>query len=266
MTAGSSHEIYIFRSRENNRAQFFFIFSSDIQAKESFTKQSTLIIGTLFFNPPFEISTPNKKVFSGFEIDIMNAICSRMNVTCEFKAMPKLIDVFNELDDGKIDLVVGAIIVLNDDTNYIYSLPYLVSTVQFFVRKNSEINSIADVMNSKIGTINDPLIKTFISDSYAKKQPLLVYNDIEIGIDALDSGVIDAFALQTPSTNYWMSITGNIFRLIGHPISIGFGNAIMSKNTSTSLMQQVNEALRLMQKDGTYARIYTRYNVANNTH
>lgn len=243
---------------------FFFIFSSYIHARESLNQQSKLTIGTLFFNPPFEINTPNKNIFSGFEIDIMNAICARMNVTCEFVAMPKLIDVFNALDKGKIDLVVGAIIILNDDIKNIFSLPYLVSSVQFFVRKNSKINSITDVMNSKIGTINDPLIEKFISDSYAKKHPLIVYDDIEIGIDALDSGAIDALALQTPSTNYWISITNNIFKLIGHPVPIGFGNGIMSKNSSTRLMQQVDEALRLIQKDGTYGQIYTRYNVVDN--
>lgn len=224
-----------------------------------------LIIGTLLFNPPFETSDPKRNVYSGFEMDIMAAVCQRIKVQCKYVALPTLKTVFKALNEGQINVAVASLIVLKGDGEHVFSTPYLPSGIQFFVKKESNINSIADIMQSKIGTINDPLIKILVTVNYAKNYPVVIYDTAQAGIDDLAAGKIDVFVTQAASAKYWLSMIAGTFKLVGKPIPIGLGNGIMALTGTEPLINQINQALFSMENDGTYARIYNRYGFFSET-
>lgn len=223
--------------------------------------QPILMIGTMTFNPPFETTDTVRHTLSGFEIDIMNAVCQRMKVECKYKSVPNVIDVFNLLAQKKIDLAVASIIILKGDGNHVFSTPYLPSGIQFFAKKDTKLKTVTDAMNSRIGTTDDPLIQSIITINYAKEYPVKVYDTPQAGIDALTDDKIDVFVMQTAIAKYWLSITGDAFKLVGNAVPIGLGNGVIAMNDAVELMAHVNEALIAMQQDGTYAQIYNRYNM-----
>ncbi len=218
----------------------------------------TLIIGTLLFNPPFEVSDPKRNVYSGFEMDIMSAVCQRIKMNCKYVALPTVRDVFKALAEGQINLAVASIIVLKGDGEHIFSTPYLPSSLQFFAKKESKISSMSDIMQSKIGTINDPLIRTLVTVDYAKNYPVAIYDTAQAGIDDLAAGNIDVFVSQAASVKYWLSTITDTFKLVGNPIPIGLGNGAMAVKGADSLMNPINQALLSMENDGTYSQIYNR--------
>ncbi len=219
-------------------------------------------IGTMVFNPPFEMNNPQKFIYSGFEMDLMSEACRRIKKECQFVTYPNLMDLIDELNQGKVDMAVASIICFPDDVNYVFSLPYLPSSVQFFVQKSSHIHTMAEVANSRIGTTNDPILKTFVTTNFAKKYPITVYATPQTGIDNLASGNIDAFVMQTVTTDYWLSITIDLFRAVGESIPVGHGNSAVVLTTNSkavNMIKQIDRVIKNMQTDGTYIDLYNRY-------
>lgn len=237
----------------------FIIILTPIYSHAETTSKPVLTIATMAFNPPFETSDRVRQVFSGFEIEIMSAVCQRLNVDCKFIARPNIIDVFNDLSSGKVDLAMGSIIVLKGDTDYIYSTPYLPSGIQFFAKQDSNLKTISDIVKSRIGTTDDSLIESLIKINYAKDHSLSIYDTPQAGIDALASDSIDVFVMQAYTAKYWVSNTSHTFKLIGTEIPFGLGNGIMARKDSIDLINTINQALVTIKQDGTYDRIYNQY-------
>lgn len=219
----------------------------------------TLKIGTLIFNPPFETSDAKRNVYTGFEIDMMMAVCQRLNVTCQFVPVATVNDVFMGLAAHQFDVAVASLIVLKGDGEHAFSLPYLPSGIQFFTKKDSKFNQLNDILSSHIGTTDDPLIRTLVMVNYAQKYPLEVFSSPQAGIDALASNNIDVFVMQTATTKYWLANTSGIFKAVGNPVPIGLGNGVVGMLSAAPLIEQINHVLLAMQQDGTYVQIYNRY-------
>lgn len=223
------------------------------------TSNTNVKIGTLIFNPPFETADVKRHVFTGFEIDVMSAVCERLKFNCQFIAVPTVQDVFFKLAEKKFDIAVASVIVFKGDGEHVFSTPYLPSGIQFFAKKDSKINTIEDLLKSQIGTTDDPLIRTLVTVNYSLQSPLKVYSSPESGIAALNAGEIDAFVMQTATTKYWLQNTGDAFKPVGQPVPIGLGNGAVGMLTAKPLMDQITQALLSMQQDGTYTQIYNRY-------
>ncbi len=241
------------------RAWFFSLLGLILLSHNAFSTTTDLKIGTLIFNPPFETSDAKRNVYSGFEIDVMSAVCQRLKLNCRFIPVATVQDVFQQLAANQFDIAVASVIVLKGDGEHVFSTPYLPSGIQFFAKKDSKLNKLPDVLNSRIGTTDDPLVKTLVTVNYAVKYPLKIYPSPEAGIAALNSGEIDTFVMQTATTKYWLSNTSGAFKAIGRPIPIGLGNGAVGMLSASGLMDQINQVLLDIQQDGTYVQIYNRY-------
>lgn len=222
-------------------------------------EDQVLKIGTLIFNPPFETSDIKRNVYTGFEIDIMLTVCQRLNLTCKFIPVTNVNDIFNGLADHQFDIAVASVIILTGDGEHVFSIPYLPSGIQFFAKKTSNLNQLNDILSSRIGTTDDPLIRTLVTVDYAKKYPLNIFSSPQAGIDALATGKIDAFVMQTATTKYWLANTSGTFKAVGSPVPIGLGNGAVGMASASKLMEQINRVLLEMQRDGSYVQIYNRY-------
>lgn len=75
----------------------------------------TLIIGTEDYAPPFEVQTAEGEYY-GCDIDVMNAVCDEMNITCIFKAY-NFHQLHQALQAGEIDLALAGIIITTERRN-----------------------------------------------------------------------------------------------------------------------------------------------------
>ncbi len=227
----------------------------------------TLHIGTTPDNPPFSSLAGQHNDFYGFEIDLMMEICNRINAQCQFQPIT-IRDVINLVNSEKIDFVIANIISPSLDSpgteNFVFSIPYLLSTGQFLVDVNSDIKTIEDVRYQNVGVRlgpqwRGPLFRDFLLQMYNNQLTVTPYVTMADLLTAFQNKDIAAVFTITQTIQYWYVNNKELFRLIGEPLQVGNGFSIMGNKSHAILMNQINQALYAMEQDGTYLQIYNRY-------
>jgi ABC-type amino acid transport substrate-binding protein len=218
----------------------------------------TLIIGTVPQNPPFSLFA-NKDHFIGFEIDLMGEICKRIQVNCRF--VPLIFnDLFPQLKARKIDLAIAAIIITHArQQDFLFSLPYLVSSGQFLTLKQSSINKPQDIIHKRIGVRLGTPFKSLAMSLYNNQVDVTEYLSTPELLDALTDNKLDVILMNSAAAQYWFGNTNDTYKLIGAHLPTGDGYGIAANKDKTDLIDQINQALLSMQADGSYLQIYTRY-------
>lgn len=212
-----------------------------------------LVIGTLKYNPPFEVD--NNGVFFGFEIELMQDICKRINATCEFKGLQ-----FHELPirlaTHDINLAIGTIIITPErKKKFLFSLPYKESFLQYIVRKDATYKQISELKNKTIGAyFNSPAIAN-ITNQFNNQVKILSFPYSMDMLLALNQKKVDAVVTNFSQANYWIANNPNI-KLLGKKFIIGEGYGIMTNFQNQDLISRINKVLISMEKDGTYLKIY----------
>ncbi|MDR7315849.1 transporter substrate-binding domain-containing protein [Brevibacillus nitrificans] len=99
--------------------------------------------------PPFEYFG-SSGVFSGFNVDIMNAISIETGMRIEFVPLPWN-EALEALRDGQVDAIQGMKYSPARDKMYDFSTPYFLSSQGIFVRKeNMHIFELGDLNGRKV--------------------------------------------------------------------------------------------------------------------
>lgn len=224
----------------------------------------TYIIGVDQINPPMSTRTDSADHFIGFEIDIMNEICSRLRMACTYQAV-KANEIITNLELGKIDFAIDSIIIPKFRLyGLILSLPYLPSYAQFMALKTSAIAKIEDIPDKTIGVRLGAFQVNVDSDMYIKhmfsKPPKITsYYTISELLEALEDHDVDVVFANKYAADYWYNTNQNLYKMIGEPAYLGNGYGIMSTTQYSPIMSSINSVILTMMSDGTYARIYQRY-------
>ncbi|WP_131795453.1 transporter substrate-binding domain-containing protein [Fluoribacter gormanii] len=219
---------------------------------------TTINIGTLIFKPPYIFSPKN-----GFDIDLAQLLCQRLKEQCHFIPMG-INELYKKLQEGKVDLAMGGIPISYElKTNFIFSLPYMLSKGQFLVLKNSQINSINGLQGKKVGILQNPLngglFYEYLLEHYSKLFQIKLYEDIEDVLADLHNKTISAAFLNRSSVNYWTHEGGNQFKPLGDVDEIGDGIVILASPKNQELIDRINNALKAIEKDNTYMKLYNTY-------
>ncbi|PJD92874.1 MAG: ABC transporter substrate-binding protein [Legionella sp.] len=229
-----------------------------------FAYAESVVIGVDQINPPLSTKTDNTPHFIGFELDIMNEICTRLKLTCTYQSVVAN-QIITTLESGKIDLAIDTIIIPNFRLyGLILSLPYLPSNAKFMTLKSSPINTLADIPNKRIGVRLGAFQVNLESDMYIKhlfKQPLTIkgYFNMSELLAALANNEIDVIFANQLGVNYWFNTNKDMYKFIGNVVEIGNGYGIMATPKYQRLMVGINECIQQIMADGTYDTIYQRY-------
>ncbi|MCE3045502.1 transporter substrate-binding domain-containing protein [Legionella sp. 16cNR16C] len=226
------------------------LFSSVLHAE-------TLTVGTLPYAPPFEMAADKSNHFFGFDIDIMEEVCRRIQADCQFIPM-----TFEQLMvktySGEINLSIAAITITDDrKESYLFSLPYLPSSGQLLTSTKSPINAFNDLAGKKVGSEKGTIFKEMLLEKFNSNIQIIEYSTQPEIFQALSNNEIDALILDEGSSKYW-SANGD-FKLIGPEMKIGIGYGIMANKSEQALVDRINKALLSMENDGTYVKIYSQY-------
>ncbi|KGP62463.1 ABC transporter substrate-binding protein [Legionella norrlandica] len=217
----------------------------------------SLTIGTLSYNPPYEVQLTNtkKEEFYGFDIDIMDEVCRRIQAKCQFKAI-LFSDIFTQINTGEIDLAIGTISITPERSeNYLFSLPYKTSYSQFLTLANSNIKKVDDLKGKIIGVYKGSPTADFVTAYFNNDIQLKFYETAEEILNALDKQEVNAIITNTEQVNYWADNISN-YKLIGNSFPIDAGYGIMAQLGQEELIEKINQALIDMENDGTYLKIY----------
>jgi ABC-type amino acid transport substrate-binding protein len=136
-------------------------------------------VGVISGAPPFSSSYSTSKgiFFYGFSIDVMNAICNRIDVNCVYKTL-SLTNQFQSLKEGSIDVLLLANPYEPEKLKqYAISLPYFISKVQFYANKNSTMNQLA-LVNLKIGVIATTFYNLLNQSPYREGNQIIPFTSI----------------------------------------------------------------------------------------
>ncbi|WP_133127283.1 transporter substrate-binding domain-containing protein [Legionella nagasakiensis] len=217
-----------------------------------------LIVATAPFDPPMEMQASNNGVFVGFEIDIVDEVCRRINASCIYKAM-SFNDIMIAVQAGTVDLGINGFFITQARLKYfLFSLPYLQTKAQLFTNADSNINSNNLNTGQRIGVEKGTIFQNLLLEKYNNVN-VITYTEQQDMLHDLENHKIDVIMFDYIDASYWVDNNPENFKYVGAPISIGMGYGILANINSIQLINRINNALIDMENDGTYLSIYNRY-------
>jgi ABC-type amino acid transport substrate-binding protein len=223
------------------------------------TYAKNLRVGTTSSFPPFSYTATDSGHLFGFDVELIEQICQRIDSSCEFVVMPYN-DLFVELKKGKIDLAVSAIIItpkMKDD--FIFSIPYLKSYGRFVTTQESKIKTIAQIRNKKVGTRKDTPFNDAASQLFNKKVKIEVFPVLATLLEALKSKTVDAAFMNNEAAEYWVANSSKAYHFVGEEIAVGNGYVIVGNKKMRKLMPKINGAIHDILTDGTFLKIHKQH-------
>jgi len=210
---------------------------------------------------PFESKAPDGKLV-GFDIDLGNEICRRMNAKCvwveqDFDGM------IPALKAKKFDGVLSSMTITPQRAEQIAFSDKLFQTpTRLVAKKGSNLQATADSLKGKsVGVEQGTIQETYAKENWAPKGVNVVayQNQDQVYADLI-SGRLDA-ALQDEvqaDLGFLKTPRGNGFAFAGAEIPTGAA-AMGLRKENTGLKAQVDKAIADMVKDGTYKKLEKKY-------
>ncbi len=215
--------------------------------------------------PPFSQMSPDGK-FSGFDIDIANAICADMKADCTLVAQ-EWDGMMPALNAKKFDMIVASMSITDerkknaDFSDSYYDIP---ST---FVAKTGSVTAVtpAALKGKKIIVTRNTPRAAFIQANFKESEVLLVAKEAEVTMElAAGRGDIGFGSSLAATAAFLKSPEGKGFSKVGGPITIGSakdggGVGIAMRKGEDTLKSKVNASLKNISANGVYKSINDKY-------
>lgn len=204
--------------------------------------------------------------YTGFDLELAQEVCDRNGWTL----VKQPIDWDSkdmELNTGAIDCIWNGFTMTGREDDYTFSVPYVDNSIVFVVMNDSDIKTKEDLAGKVVVTQADSSALTALTSeedndenlalaaSFADLQQVADYNTAFMN---LESGAVDAIAVDIGVAQYQLTSRGDTFRMLEEPLSseqygIGF------KKGNEELRDEVQNTLFEMYKDGTFDEIAAKY-------
>jgi polar amino acid transport system substrate-binding protein len=202
--------------------------------------------------PPFNFINDDGDL-DGFDIDIANALAKEMGV----KAVPITTawdGIIGGLLSNRFDTIIGSMSITDARLEKVnFTNPYYYDGAQFFTTSTSEINSITDLVDGKVGVVTGTTFHEALSEMDNIDQIMQFESDVD-NIMALEQGRIDGLVtgrfvgLQAPA-KYGVDLIPAGDMLYSEKIGIAV------RKEDSDFLDALNKALDTIVKNGTYDEI-----------
>lgn len=215
-------------------------------------KRGTIRIGTEGTYKPFSFHDQQTNQLTGFDVDIAREVADRMGVKAEFVEIP-WDGMLTSLQTGKIDMVANQVGIKPERVKkFDFSKPYTVSFARLVVHKNNqEIRTLEDIKGKEAGQTPTSNFGQ-MAQSYGAK--IVAYEDMMGAMHDIAAGRIDL------SLNDRLAIA-EMLKNSDLPLKVIDIQSDRSESAfpvpkgNPDLVQEINQALDEMRKDGTLAKI-----------
>ena len=238
---------------------------ADASTVESTDGRTQLIVGFDAEYPPYGYMDDSGE-YTGFDLELAQEVCDRNG--WELVKQPIDWDAKDmELNSGTIDCIWNGFTMTGREADYTFSVPYVDNSIVFVVMNDSDIQSKADLAGKVVVTQADSSALTALTSeednnenlalaaSFAELQQVADYNTAFLN---LESGAVDAIAVDIGVAQYQLASRGDTFRKLDEPLSTE-QYAIGFKKGNETLRDQVQNTLFEMYKDGTFDEIAAKY-------
>ncbi|MCA9838999.1 MAG: transporter substrate-binding domain-containing protein [Trueperaceae bacterium] len=217
-------------------------------------------IGSDTTYPPMETINPETGEVEGFDVDVMNALCERLNCVANF-ITTNWDGIFTALAQGEFDMVVSGVTITEERDQIVdFSDPYIITSQSILVRVEDEALTLEDfqaegselVLASQIGTTNANLAEELVG-----RERLKLFDQFQAALLALQNGDVDGVVIDGTSAGaYEQEFAGelvvNITGLNADPLGLVF-------QEGDALVDAFNAALEAIKADGTLDGLIAEY-------
>ena len=209
-----------------------------------------LRIGSDTTFPPLETVDENTGEIVGFDVDVVNAICERVNCVPEF-VTTAWDGIFSALAQGEFDMVVSGVSITDERDKIVdFSDPYLVVSQAILLNVSDEGLSIEDfqaegrTLSAQTATTNAQLGEELVG-----RDKLSLFDTFGAAVLALQNGDVDGVIIDgTSAAAYEQQFAGElvvgITGLNSDPLGLVF-------QEGDGLVDAFNEGLAMIRADGT---------------
>ncbi|OHV08493.1 nickel transporter [Kushneria phosphatilytica] len=211
---------------------------------------------------PFEMQRPDG-TFTGFEVDLVNAICEQMQRRCEW-VKQGWDGIIPGLQARKYDFIASAMSVTPDRRKQVlFADPYYAVPSLWVAPDDSDIDDVSgDLAGKKIGVQRATVQDNYVTQHYPKAEIRRYATADDLATD-MSAGRLDLTFITGPLAQDVLINRGN-FRQLGEPVSkpksiFGDGIAAAFRPRDRALVEQFNQALHKVEQNGTYDRLMHQY-------
>lgn len=214
--------------------------------------------------PPYGFVGDNGQ-FTGFDLDLAKAVCDKNG--WQLKLDPIDWDAKDALlGSGAINCIWNGFTMEGREGDYTFSEPYMLNEQVVVVKAGSDIQNLGDLSGKTVMTQVDSAALAVLeksaeeggkADLAATFKDLQTIGDYNSAFMQLESGMVDAVACDLSIAAYQMAVKPNVYRQLD-PLSTEH-YAVGFKKGNTELAQQVTDALKALNQDGTVKQLCDKY-------
>jgi arginine/ornithine transport system substrate-binding protein len=226
-------------------------------------QQPSYRIATEGTYPPWSFRDADGRL-QGWDVDIANALCEKMQARCEIVAQD-WDGIIPGLVARKFDIIVASMAITEQRRQRVdFSDKYKETVSRFVAKKGAPADiSPAALAGKTIGVQRGSIQASYLTENY-KSSILKFYDTPQAAELDLVAGRVD-YILGNMVTYYVGFLKGPEaadFDFVGAELKgglLGDGNGIAVRKGDTAMVGKVNAALAAIRADGTYDRITAKY-------
>lgn len=224
-----------------------------------------IVIATEGAYPPFNKTEPDGSL-TGFDVDIANALCAKMNATCEIVAQD-WDGIIPGLLAKKYDAIVASMFITEERKKQVaFTNPYYLAAMTHVAKKDLGITELTkeSLKGKVIGAQSGTTQADYATATYTESEVKLYPTQDEVNLD-MANGRLDLQVGDMLPMLDWVQKTddGKCCELVGAPITdpkfVGDGVGIAVRQEDNDLREKLNKALDEIRADGTYKTINDKY-------
>ncbi len=227
-------------------------------------QQKTIKLGTEGAYKPFNYIDASGKV-QGFDIEIGNALCAKMNAKCEWVTQD-WDGIIPALLVKKFDAIIASMSITEERKKSVdFTERYYFTPAQFIAKKGVTFTATPEGLKGKtVGVQRATIHENYLEQKLKGVVTVKHYDTQENANLDLAAGRLDAvLADSTVLLDFLNSPEGKDFANLGAPIVdpsiFGVGAGIAVRKGDNDLREAFNRALKEITDDGTYKKINDKY-------
>lgn len=217
----------------------------------------TIKIGSDTTSPPMESIDQATGQVVGFDVDMVNAICERINCKAEF-VTTGWDGIFAALAQGQFDMVVSGVSITPErDKTMDFSEPYLINGKAILMRAENEGMTIDDLKKGKKLATQTGTTNADVAAELVGRDNVSLYDTFAASVVALQNGDVDGVVIESANGDaYEQEFAGKLIvgitGLQSDPLGMVF-------REGDPMVAAFNEGLAQIQADGTLAKLKAKY-------
>ncbi len=204
--------------------------------------------------PPFNNTTPDGKVV-GFDVDVINAICAKMNAKCEVAAYD-WDGLIPGLQTSKYDAIIAGMSITDERSQQVdFTDPYFSNTIVWLAKNDGSFDP-NNIKNKVLGGQRSTTGASYITEKYDGKDGnrVQLYDSYINAYLDMKAGRADAVMAEKVSASDWLKQNNAGFGLVGEEIDNN-DNIAIAVRKGDALKDEFNKALAELKQSGELAKI-----------